>query len=49
MKFPASSNLRPMEPPTPGAAPEPELQMAAPKPPQVKLPEKFPDMPWKKK
>jgi tetratricopeptide (TPR) repeat protein len=27
----------------------PELQMAQPKAPQVKLPEKFPDMPWKKK
>jgi len=26
-----------------------ELQMAQPKPPPVKLPEKFPDMPWKKK
>ena len=23
--------------------------MAQPKPPPVKLPEKFPDMPWKKK
>ena len=28
---------------------DPELQMAQPKPPPVKLPEKFPDMPWKKK
>ena len=27
----------------------PELEMAQPKPPAVKLPEKFPDMPWKKK
>jgi hypothetical protein len=25
------------------------LEMAKPKPPPVKLPEKFPDMPWKKK
>jgi len=35
----------------PGATPaaEPELEMAKPKPPPVKLPEKFPDMPWKKK
>jgi hypothetical protein len=35
----------------PGAAPpaETELEMAKPKPPPVKLPEKFPDMPWKKK
>jgi tetratricopeptide (TPR) repeat protein len=28
---------------------DPELQMAQPKPETVKLPEKFPDMPWKKK
>ncbi len=28
---------------------DPELQMAQPKAPPVKLPEKFPDMPWKKK
>ena len=27
---------------------EPELQMAQPKPKAFKLPEKFPDMPWKK-
>ena len=27
----------------------PELEMAKPKPPAVKLPEKMPDMPWKKK
>ena len=35
----------------PGAKPEddPELQMAQPKTPTMKLPEKFPDMPWKKK
>jgi len=31
------------------AAADPELQMARPKPPPVKLPAKFPDMPWKKK
>jgi len=28
---------------------DPELQMAKPKPPAVPPPEKFPDMPWKKK
>lgn len=28
---------------------EPELEMAKPAPPPMKLPEKFPDMPWKKK
>ncbi|MDQ6631689.1 MAG: tetratricopeptide repeat protein [Verrucomicrobiota bacterium] len=28
---------------------ESELEMAQPKPPPVKMPEKFPDMPWKKK
>jgi tetratricopeptide (TPR) repeat protein len=36
----------------PGAAAsvaEPELEMAKPKPPPVKVGEKFPDMPWKKK
>jgi tetratricopeptide (TPR) repeat protein len=33
---------------TPAAA-DPELQMAKPKPPPVQLPQKFPDMPWKKK
>lgn len=34
----------------PGApATEPELELAKPTPPAVTLPEKFPDMPWKKK
>jgi predicted Zn-dependent protease len=35
----------------PGTAPsgDPELEIAKPKPPPVKLPEKMPDMPWKKK
>jgi tetratricopeptide (TPR) repeat protein len=35
----------------PGTAPdaEPALEMARPKPPPMKAPEKFPDMPWKKK
>ena len=32
-----------------GPAADPELQMATPKPPPMKLPTKFPDMPWKKK
>ncbi len=35
----------------PGPAPtaDPDLQMAQPPPQNVKLPTKFPDMPWKKK
>jgi Flp pilus assembly protein TadD len=35
----------------PGAAPanDPDLEMARPIPPTTKVPEKFPDMPWKKK
>ena len=35
----------------PGDSPagDPELEMAKPKPAPVKAPEKFPDMPWKKK
>ena len=35
----------------PGAPPtgDPELELARPKPPPMKPPEKFPDMPWKKK
>jgi tetratricopeptide (TPR) repeat protein len=35
----------------PGSPPagDPELQMAKPKAPAVPVPEKFPDMPWKKK
>jgi Tfp pilus assembly protein PilF len=39
------------DPATPSSAPagDPELELAKPKPPPVKLPEKFPDMPWKKK
>jgi predicted Zn-dependent protease len=28
---------------------DPELEMAKPKPPPARLPEKMPDMPWKKK
>jgi len=34
----------------PGAKPagDPELEMTKPKPPPVRPPEKFPDMPWKK-
>jgi Tfp pilus assembly protein PilF len=34
-------------PAAPGA--ESELEMARPKPPPMKVPEHFPDMPWKKK
>lgn len=38
-----------MSKPDPKAAQEdPELSLAKPKPQAVKLPEKFPDMPWKK-
>src|SRR5580658_169566 len=36
-----------MAPPT-GSA-QPELEMAKPKPAPMKVPEKFPEMPWKKK
>jgi Flp pilus assembly protein TadD len=39
-------NLAPPEATPPGGA---ELEIAKPKPPPVKLPDKFPDMPWKKK
>jgi hypothetical protein len=38
-----------LAPPAAGAAGDPELQMAQPKAPPMKVPEKFPDMPWKKK
>lgn len=40
-----------MTPPgsAPGAASDPELEMAKPKPPPVKVEQKFPEMPWKKK
>jgi tetratricopeptide (TPR) repeat protein len=39
-----------MAPPGAGAGfAEPELAMAKPKPPPLKPPEKFPEMPWKKK
>jgi tetratricopeptide (TPR) repeat protein len=38
-----------MAPPAAGAGGESELEMAKPKPPPMKPPEKFPDMPWKKK
>ncbi len=37
-----------MAPPTPGQGPD-ELEIAKPPPPPMKVPEKFPDMPWKKK
>ena len=36
-------------PPGQKPAVDPELQMAKPKPPAMSPPEKFPDMPWKKK
>jgi predicted Zn-dependent protease len=38
-----------MAPPGSAPAAEPGLEMAKPKPPPVKVPENFPDMPWKKK
>jgi len=38
-----------MAPPVAGAAGDSELEMAKPQSPPTKLPEKFPDMPWKKK
>lgn len=38
-----------MKPPGEKAATGSELEMAKPKPPPMKAPEKFPDMPWKKK
>lgn len=38
-----------MSPPDPIQPADAELQMATPKPSPVKLPTKFPDMPWKKK
>ena len=38
-----------MAPPGAGPSNDPELQMAQPPPKEVKLPTKFPDMPWKKK
>jgi Flp pilus assembly protein TadD len=39
-----------MAPPgsAPAAASDPELELAKPKPPPVKVDQKFPDMPWKK-
>ena len=39
-------NMAPPGDAPPGAS---ELEMAKPKPPPMKPPEKFPDMPWKKK
>ena len=38
-----------MSPPDKAASADPELEMAKPTPAPVKLPTKFPDMPWKKK
>jgi len=34
---------------SPAPASDPELELAKPKPAPVKIPSKFPDMPWKKK
>src|SRR5882724_5273754 len=44
----ASWRSDPSAPADQGAG-DPELEMAKPKPPAVKPPEKFPEMPWKKK
>jgi tetratricopeptide (TPR) repeat protein len=38
-----------MAPPGAASTAEPALEMAKPKPPPMKAPENFPDMPWKKK
>jgi tetratricopeptide (TPR) repeat protein len=38
-----------MTPPGAATTVEPALEMAKPKPPPMKAPENFPDMPWKKK
>ena len=38
-----------MAPPGAAAGVEPALVLAKPKPPPMKAPEKFPEMPWKKK
>ena len=38
-----------MEPPAPGQGDDSELKMAQEKPAPMKLPTKFPEMPWKKK
>jgi Flp pilus assembly protein TadD len=37
-----------MTAPGPATASDPELELAKPKPPPVKVGEKFPEMPWKK-
>lgn len=43
------ASWRESSPPTDSASPDAELAMAQPKPPPAKLPDKFPEMPWKKK
>lgn len=43
------ASWREPSPASPATPSDPELELAKPKPPPVKLPEKFPDMPWKKK
>ena len=43
------ASWRDPEAPAAAANPENELKMAQPRPANVKMPEKFPEMPWKKK
>ncbi|MBM3831760.1 MAG: hypothetical protein FJ403_00495 [Verrucomicrobia bacterium] len=43
------ASWRESTPSAPGHTSDPELEIAKPTPPPIKLPEKFPDMPWKKK
>ena len=38
-----------MAPPTPGQADDPDLRLAQEQPAPMKLPTKFPEMPWKKR
>jgi hypothetical protein len=37
-----------MTPPEHASGGDPELEIAKPAPPPVKVPQKFPDMPWKR-
>src|SRR6185369_2308513 len=43
------SKVEGREPSAGAGVEDPELKMAQPKAPTIKVPEKFPDMPWKKK
>lgn len=45
----AQARIASWKTPAPAPAGDPELGMAKPQSPPVKAPEKFPDMPWKKK